>query len=139
MARLRMPQPLRLLIIDEERLRKDLEALLKPWPELRAIAEVSPEETGRSIEQDPPHVLLIGTFPPQRAMEVLDQLRGPLVHRRPLAIAHVARHCDPEWARWHALGFDDYVMKELRLDTTVAELLGVIDRAGVGTRLNHLG
>ncbi len=123
------PGQLRVLLADEEYVRDALMRVLNRSPRLDMIADARPDQTSALLEHHPPHVVLAGTHPPQRALSLLAELASLESVRRPLAIAHLARHSPTEWTRWRALGFDGYLLKELgsanladRLLTVVADL-----------------
>jgi DNA-binding NarL/FixJ family response regulator len=86
--------------------------LLNRSARLDVIADASPEQTSALLELQPPHVVLAGTYPPQRALSLLTELASMQRARRPLAIAHVLQHSLAPWERWQALGFDGCLLKE---------------------------
>jgi hypothetical protein len=48
------------------------------------------------------------------------------LEHRPLAIAHLTQHRPAEWRRWHALGFDGYLLKEVGRVSLADRLLAVV-------------
>lgn len=117
---------LRVLLADEEYVRDALLQVLNRSPRLDVIADARPDETSTLLEHHPPHVVLAGTHPPQRALSLLAELASIRVTRRPLAIAHLAGHSPAEWTRWHALGFDGYLLKEVGSASLAERLLTVV-------------
>jgi DNA-binding NarL/FixJ family response regulator len=117
---------LRVLLADEEYVRDALLQVLNRSPRLDVIADARPDQTSALLEHHPPHVVLAGTHPPQRALSLLAELASMQVARRPLVIAHLARHSPAEWNRWHALGFDGYLLKEVGSASLVERLLTVV-------------
>ncbi len=130
-----------LLVDDHDFAREALARSIRRDPRLVLVGHTSQVQEARAlVEQAAPHAALIDTRRSDGAgFDVIAALASVTPDRRPLVVVHTAFFDADGWRRAREAGADEWILKQIELDSLVARLVAAVRRVLPEHRWPRLG